>query len=125
MSTLVVFAALVGQPTHSATGAHLLGGHTGRVTGTQVLAAYVVEVSRIRILAPYRSILWLISAVMLRTKPITATMAAIATSLQRISQLVTDFPEIVEMDINPFMVGQLGKPSTAADARITLKPQDK
>jgi len=51
-------------------------------------------------------------------------LAAIATSLQRISQLVTDFPEIQEMDINPFMVGQLGKPSTAADARITLKPQD-
>ncbi len=51
-------------------------------------------------------------------------LAAIATSLQRISQLVTDFPEIQEMDINPFMVGQPGKPSTAADARITLKPQD-
>jgi len=51
-------------------------------------------------------------------------LAAIATSLQRISQLVTDFPEIAEMDINPFMVGQMGKPSTAADARITLKPQD-
>lgn len=50
-------------------------------------------------------------------------LAAIATSLQRISQLVTDFPEIVEMDINPFMVGQLGRPSTAADARITLKPR--
>ncbi len=29
---------------------------------------------------------------------------AIATSLQRISQLVTDFPEIVELDINPFIV---------------------
>jgi acetyltransferase len=52
-------------------------------------------------------------------------LTAIATSLQRISQLVTDFPEIAEMDINPFMVGQLGKPSTAADARITLKPQEK
>jgi acetyltransferase len=51
-------------------------------------------------------------------------LTAIATSLQRISQLVTDFPEIVEMDINPFMVGQIGKPSTAADARITLKPQE-
>ncbi len=30
---------------------------------------------------------------------------AIATSLQRISQLVTDFPQIAEMDINPFIVG--------------------
>jgi acetyltransferase len=45
---------------------------------------------------------------------------AIATSLQRISQLVTDFPEITEMDINPFMVGRLGEDSIAADARITL-----
>jgi acetate---CoA ligase (ADP-forming) len=51
-------------------------------------------------------------------------LAAIATSLQRISQLVTDFPQIAEMDINPFMVGQPGKPSVAADARITLKEQD-
>jgi acetyltransferase len=46
---------------------------------------------------------------------------AIATSLQRISQLVTDFPQIVEMDINPFIVGSPGRASVAADARITLK----
>jgi acetyltransferase len=46
---------------------------------------------------------------------------AIATSLQRISQLVTDFPQIVEMDINPFIVGEVGKESVAADARFTLK----
>jgi acyl-CoA synthetase (NDP forming) len=46
---------------------------------------------------------------------------AIATSLQRISQLVTDFPQIVEMDINPFIVGEIGKESVAADARFTLK----
>jgi len=45
---------------------------------------------------------------------------AIATSLQYISQLVTDFPQIVEMDINPFMVGTVGAPSVATDARITL-----
>ena len=45
---------------------------------------------------------------------------AIATSLQRISQLVTDFPEIAEMDINPFMVRPPGSLSVAADARITL-----
>ena len=45
---------------------------------------------------------------------------AIAVSLQYISQLVTDFPQIVEMDINPFMVGTVGSPSAAADARITL-----
>ncbi len=45
---------------------------------------------------------------------------AIATSLQRISQMVTEFPQIVEMDINPFVVGKVGQPSIAADARITL-----
>jgi len=47
-------------------------------------------------------------------------VSAIAGSLQRISQLVTDFPEINEMDINPFIVGALGSESVAADARITL-----
>jgi len=47
-------------------------------------------------------------------------LTAIAESLQRISQLVTDFPEIIEMDINPFMVGEVGSESIAADARITL-----
>jgi acetyltransferase len=48
---------------------------------------------------------------------------AIAESLQRISQLVTDFPEIQEMDINPFIVGPVGGVSLAADARITLRPR--
>jgi len=48
-------------------------------------------------------------------------ISAIATGLQRISQLVTDFPQIVEMDINPFIVGEIGTDSVAADARITLK----
>jgi len=47
---------------------------------------------------------------------------AIADALQRISQLVTDFPQIAEMDINPFMVGARGSPAVAADARITLLP---
>ncbi|NQU39496.1 MAG: acetate--CoA ligase family protein [Lentisphaerae bacterium] len=45
---------------------------------------------------------------------------AIATALQRISQLAQDFPQISEMDINPFIVGTVGKDSVAADARITL-----
>ena len=47
-------------------------------------------------------------------------LSAIAISLQRISQLVTDFPQIMEMDINPFIVGRIGEESIAADARITL-----
>jgi acetyltransferase len=48
-------------------------------------------------------------------------LSAVATAIQRISQLVTEFPEIMEMDINPFMVGEIGEESTAADARITLR----
>jgi acetate---CoA ligase (ADP-forming) len=46
---------------------------------------------------------------------------AIAEALQRISQLATDFPQISEMDINPFIVAEVGRESVAADARITLK----
>lgn len=45
---------------------------------------------------------------------------AIAAGLQYISQLAADFLQIVEMDINPFIVGPVGTHSLAADARITL-----
>ena len=45
---------------------------------------------------------------------------AIAAALQRISQLVTDFPQIEEMDINPFMVGEVGTAPIVADARMIL-----
>ncbi len=44
----------------------------------------------------------------------------IAEGIQRLSQLVTDFPMIIEMDINPFIVGPVGTEPVAADARITL-----
>jgi acetate---CoA ligase (ADP-forming) len=49
-------------------------------------------------------------------------MEAIATSLQRISQLVTDYPQIRELDINPFIVGEVGTEAYVADARISLTP---
>jgi acetate---CoA ligase (ADP-forming) len=45
---------------------------------------------------------------------------AIAGALQRISQLATDYPEIKELDINPFIVGPLGVQAYVADARMTL-----
>lgn len=45
---------------------------------------------------------------------------AIATGLQRISQLTTDFPQITELDINPFIVGEVGTEPIVADARMTL-----
>lgn len=45
---------------------------------------------------------------------------AIAGALQRISQLATDYPEIAELDINPFIVGPVGMEAYVADARMTL-----
>ena len=45
---------------------------------------------------------------------------AIATALQRISQLATDYPEIKELDINPFIVGEVGAEAYVADGRMTL-----
>lgn len=45
---------------------------------------------------------------------------AIASALQRISQLATDYPEVLELDINPFIVGEVGAEAYAADARMTL-----
>ncbi|MCK4839661.1 MAG: acetate--CoA ligase family protein, partial [Desulfobulbaceae bacterium] len=49
-------------------------------------------------------------------------LQAIANGLQRISQLTTDFPEITELDINPFIVGEAGNDPWVADVRITLQP---
>ncbi len=46
---------------------------------------------------------------------------AIIDSILRISQLVTDFPEIVEMDINPLVVNEDGKGVIAVDMRFVLK----
>jgi len=45
----------------------------------------------------------------------------IAEGLQRVSQLVTEFPEIKEMDINPYVVGRPGTTAIAVDARISLE----
>jgi len=45
---------------------------------------------------------------------------AIAAGLQRISQLSTDYPEIVELDINPFIVSGVGGGAYVADARMTI-----
>ena len=40
--------------------------------------------------------------------------------LVRVSQLVTDFPEIVELDLNPLLL--IGNRVVAVDARITIEP---
>jgi acetyltransferase len=47
-------------------------------------------------------------------------MNAIVGGLQRMSQLVTDFPQITELDINPFIVGHVGKDAVVVDARMSL-----
>jgi acetyltransferase len=49
-------------------------------------------------------------------------LSAIASGLQRISQLTTDFPQILELDINPFIVGDFGSEPVVADVRMTLAP---
>jgi 4-hydroxybutyryl-CoA synthetase (ADP-forming) len=48
-------------------------------------------------------------------------LAAVIDSLQRLSQLITDFPEIEEFDINPLLVLESGKGVRVADVRIGLK----
>lgn len=45
---------------------------------------------------------------------------AIAEGLQRLSQLVTEFPQIQEMDINPYVVGPQGTTPIAVDARMSV-----
>ena len=45
---------------------------------------------------------------------------AIEDTIMRVSQLVTDFTEIVEMDINPLMVKDETKGVVAADARMSI-----
>jgi acetyl coenzyme A synthetase (ADP forming)-like protein len=48
---------------------------------------------------------------------------AIITSLQRLSQLVIDFAEIDEVDINPLKVGHPGEGAFVVDARIILSKE--
>ncbi len=47
--------------------------------------------------------------------------AAIVDTLLRTAQLVQDFPEIIEMDINPLMVYHQGEGALALDMRLVLK----
>jgi acetyltransferase len=50
-----------------------------------------------------------------------ADIAAAEETILRISQLVTDFPEIVEMDINPLVIHNQGEGAIVLDARIILQ----
>lgn len=46
---------------------------------------------------------------------------AVVDTLLRVSQLVSDFPEIVELDINPLMVFEQGRGVLGIDMRLALK----
>ena len=46
---------------------------------------------------------------------------AIVETILRVSQLVTDFPEIAELDINPLLVREKGQGAVAVDMRLILK----
>ncbi|NLT73373.1 MAG: acetate--CoA ligase family protein [Chloroflexi bacterium] len=51
-----------------------------------------------------------------------ADLDAIVDTLLRISQLVSDWPEIAEMDINPLLVREQGAGAVAVDMRLILNP---
>jgi acyl-CoA synthetase (NDP forming) len=53
-----------------------------------------------------------------------ADLKAIIDTILRVSQLVTDFPEIVEMDINPLTVYDEGRGAVAVDMRFVLKEKE-
>jgi acetyltransferase len=48
--------------------------------------------------------------------------AAIVETIGRLSQLVTDFPAILELDVNPLVVTPEG--ATAVDVRLTIDPDE-
>jgi acyl-CoA synthetase (NDP forming) len=49
-----------------------------------------------------------------------ADLEAIIETLLRISQLVTEFSEIVELDINPLIVHEVGRGAMGIDMRLVL-----
>ena len=49
-------------------------------------------------------------------------LEALAEVIERVSQLAVDRPEIVELDLNPLIVGAVGSGAVAVDARIVLAP---
>jgi acetyltransferase len=59
-----------------------------------------------------------------RGRPL-ADVEAIEKSLVSLSNMATNHPEIMELDINPLLVHERGQGATAADCRIILKkPED-
>ncbi|HTT16618.1 MAG TPA: acetate--CoA ligase family protein [Thermoplasmata archaeon] len=52
-------------------------------------------------------------------------IAALAEVIERVSQLAVERPEIVELDLNPLIVGAAGRGVVAVDARVVLAPSSK
>jgi len=50
-----------------------------------------------------------------------ADIEGIRDAVLRLSQMAVDFPEIIEADINPLLVGPEGQGAVAVDARITIQ----
>ena len=50
-----------------------------------------------------------------------ADKAMLIESIGRLAQLVTDFPEIIELDINPLLVLPQGEGVKALDARVVIE----
>jgi acetyltransferase len=46
---------------------------------------------------------------------------AIVDCILRVSQLVTDFPEIMELDVNPLIVREKGRGAVCVDARLIIQ----
>jgi acetyltransferase len=47
-------------------------------------------------------------------------VSALVGGLQRISQLATDFPQVRDLSISPYLVGPVGTEAMVVDARMTL-----
>jgi acetyltransferase len=45
-------------------------------------------------------------------------------AIMRVGQLVLDFPDIMELDVNPFVVYERGRGGIAIDMRLVLRAQD-
>ncbi len=52
--------------------------------------------------------------------PANLDVSALVGGLQRISQLATDFPQIQELSLDPYLVGPVGTEAMVVDARMTL-----
>jgi acetyltransferase len=51
-----------------------------------------------------------------------ADLRAVADTLLKVSQLVVDFPDILELDINPLVVFEEGRGAKGVDMRLVLAP---